>query len=395
MEIASEQEDERLAENIGSLTKRYIDELARSSRALSEHAYVLSAILESIGVAVLVFNKEGRILLANKMSAVLAGRDLTNLTREDLRNIYQFYKNESKEPLPEEHTPYMKAVRDRQTSTAEKLITGGAIEPAGIWVSTTAAPIIGETGEFLGVVIVFSNISRRKRLEKQRDALASLITHDTKNHLASWNMLLEFFQIDALNLDEGQAEILSRLRQENQEYLTLTTTLLELFRTDFLINDSCSTEIDVEAILNSAIAGSAEYATALGVHLELSIDGKIPPIRGIPSAIRQGVHNLVQNSIEASSKDTHVEIHAWASDQQVNITVRDYGAGMSPEKVQDILDQCRVAASLPKGTRSTGFGLYLTRLLVESHGGRISCESKEGFGTTFTIELPSASPLDN
>lgn len=208
-------------------------------------------------------------------------------------------------------------------------------------------------------------------------------------------MLLEFFQIDALNLDEGQAEILSRLRQENQEYLTLTTTLLELFRTDFLINDSCSTEIDVEAILNSAIAGSAEYATALGVHLELSIDGKIPPIRGIPSAIRQGVHNLVQNSIEASSKDTHVEIHAWASDQQVNITVRDYGAGMSPEKVQDILDQCRVAASLPKGTRSTGFGLYLTRLLVESHGGRISCESKEGFGTTFTIELPSASPLDN
>jgi signal transduction histidine kinase len=61
---------------------------------------------------------------------------------------------------------------------------------------------------------------------------------------------------------------------------------------------------------------------------------------------------------------------------------------MSPEKVRKIFDPARVAASAPLAVRSTGFGLYLTRLLVESHGGKISCRSEEGKGTTLTVELP-------
>jgi len=61
---------------------------------------------------------------------------------------------------------------------------------------------------------------------------------------------------------------------------------------------------------------------------------------------------------------------------------------MTEEQVASLFDRTRVASEIPTSVESTGFGLYLSRLILEAHAGTISCKSQLGKGTTFTVELP-------
>jgi signal transduction histidine kinase len=378
----------REQDNVAAITKEYINALATSSETLARHTYVLSAILDSMGAGVIVFDKDGNVILTNKRMVALAGRDLMHLTRNEVDSLYTFAKDEGETPLTPAEMPFQTAFLQKKPASVEGLTFGASLPPEGVWFSSIAAPIIGADGEFIGVVSVLQDNTHRKRLERQRDALAALIAHDTKNHLAGWDIMFALLRMEPELLDKQQLDVLSSLKTGNEAFLELCSTLLELYRANFYVLDSCRTQIDVNEILHAAVALNSSGAQAAGVALDLQVKGKLPAIQGIPAAIRQGLHNLIQNSVEASPPGTTVEISATSNKDLVTIEVRDHGKGMTAEQVAKIFDQSRVAASLPKATRSTGFGLYLTRMLIESHGGKISCTSKVRKGSTFKIELP-------
>jgi signal transduction histidine kinase len=370
------------------MTRAYVDELSRSQQALSEHAYVLSAILDSIGAGLIVFNKEHKVILANRTMIRLAGRDLTNLHRNEMVKMYSFFKDEGNTRINEEEMPYAKAVKEKTASSMEAFALGESLPAEGVWLNALAAPVFGADGEFLGVVTVLQDVTTQKRLERQRNALATLITHDLKNHLAGWDLLLEATQMDFSQLDENLLKAVAQLKEGNKQYLELTNTLLELYRSDFYVLEACRKEIDVVQTINSAVELNSSYAASAGVAIELKIADNIPTIRGIPSALRQTIHNLIQNAIDVSPRDSSVEIAASGRKERTTISVRDHGPGIPQDHVQSIFDEVHFASSLPKAAHSSGFGLYLSRLLVESHGGKIFCQSEVGSGSVFTIELP-------
>lgn len=101
------------------------------------------------------------------------------------------------------------------------------------------------------------------------------------------------------------------------------------------------------------------------------------------------LHNLLSNALRYSDREKSVVVHLKAQEGEVVLSVADQGIGISPEDLPRLFERGFRSRSIVDRTSGMGLGLYITRLLVEAHGGRIWVESEPGRGSTFHVALPS------
>jgi signal transduction histidine kinase len=376
-------------QKLEALTKRYVEGLFASQEAAVGHAHLLSTILDSVGDALIVVDKHEKILLVNREAVRLGGWNMEEMDRSEFVRRYKFYKDEGKTLLPADEEPYAVALRERRCVQIEGFVTGEHLPVQGLWIRANAAPIIDDQGEILGVVTVLQDITERRRLQTQRDSLATLITHDLKNHLVSECAFLEMLKEDfADRLVGDDLKLLSELRDSNQRYLEIASTLLELYRTDLFVVESSRADVDIGKLLEAALALNQIEASKRGVSIQLVKTDSLPTIKGISSSLRQVLHNLLQNAIHASPAGGVVELSLTSNPTHVVVKVKDCGPGISAEHLSKLFEQSQVAAKFSVNPTSTGFGLYLCRLLVQAQGGSLTCESKPGEGALFILAMP-------
>lgn len=382
-----------LRQKLEGLTKRYVEKLKEASQDSEEHARMLTAVLDSVGDALIVFDKDENVVLGNRVAMQITGWESEPVSRADIAKKYNFYKDEGKTLFPPEQQPYAVARHQKKATQVEGFVLGGKLGPEGMWIRSIASPVIDDKGDVVGVVTLFSDITERRRLQKQRDTLATLITHDVKNYLVAESAFLEMLKDDLEgSLDKEQLEFLSQLRKGNKQFLEISSTLLEIYRADLFAVESFRGKIDTLQLLESVLKLNAHSATLRGIELKVNKSDHLPALVGIASALQQVLHNLVQNAVDVSSKGDTVEVNVTGHSKSVVFEIKDQGPGMPAEQVQSLFAASKVASSFRSSVSSTGFGLYLCRLLVDAHGGEISCESKVGAGTTFRVNLPAAVP---
>jgi signal transduction histidine kinase len=123
------------------------------------------------------------------------------------------------------------------------------------------------------------------------------------------------------------------------------------------------------------------------VKLEISAE---PTVRGNKTKLQQVLVNLLKNAAHAIAEvpDGRIVVSLDCSGDRAVLRVQDNGTGMSAEVMQRMWDPFFTT----KGANGTGLGLDISRSIIESHDGRIECQSKLGEGATFTILLPTANP---
>ena len=137
---------------------------------------------------------------------------------------------------------------------------------------------------------------------------------------------------------------------------------------------------EVRTSVGSFDTGGAEITVTLPNH-PIVIDAD-------PDRIQQVLSNLLENSLKFATSDTPVEINVTEADQLVRIAVTDRGVGIEADQLKRIFDKF---VRTREGTvTGTGLGLYISRRIVEAHGGRIWAESTPGASTTFVVQLPRA-----
>lgn len=376
-------------ERLEKLTREYIEKLLKSQSKAEDHARFLAAILNSVGDGLLVFDNRLNLVLANQAAAEIARQEIELKSRDQLFEQYTFYKADGKTEYLKEEEPIRVAFKESRPVEAEGVIKGGNLPPDGIFVRVNAAPVIGEDDNLLGGVTVFHDISERVRILRQRDTLAAILAHDLKNHLAAEDTIIQILIERYSNqMKDDDLELLHVLKKSNLLYMDLSQTLLEVYRTDLCQDTAKLVDIDVSAALNAAIAMNELTASRKGIKLECHVEEDVPLVKGIVSAWRQALHNLIQNAVSASSEGQCVGVAASIDGNNVSISVSDKGRGMSAEEVSSIFDPARPLEKLPKSTVSSGFGLYLCRFLIEAQGGQIICISDPDEGTTFLVEYP-------
>ena len=123
-------------------------------------------------------------------------------------------------------------------------------------------------------------------------------------------------------------------------------------------------------------------------HVEVSVKGDAQ-VTGDEDRLRQVFTNLIDNAIKYTPKGADPQVRVTDSGDAVTVAVRDFGIGIPAGELSRIFDRFSRASNARKMRISgTGFGLYLTKQLVQLHGGTIAVESEEGEGSTFTVTLP-------
>ena len=110
-----------------------------------------------------------------------------------------------------------------------------------------------------------------------------------------------------------------------------------------------------------------------------------------PDRLGQVLDNLLGNAVKYSARGEEVTIQVAALDGEARLQVTDRGAGIPPEVLPRLFERF-YRADHTGGSSGLGLGLYIARMLVEAHGGRIWAESEVGRGSAFTIALPLHPP---
>jgi signal transduction histidine kinase len=123
--------------------------------------------------------------------------------------------------------------------------------------------------------------------------------------------------------------------------------------------------------------------------LKVEIPDDLPTVAIDRNAISEVISNLVDNAIKYSPVGGDVNITAKSDTQQVFFSVQDFGIGMPTSVVGQLFNRFYRSHRSRTTVTGTGLGLYISKAVVDSHGGTIGVTSKEGEGSTFTFSLPT------
>ncbi len=379
-----------LAHCLSERNQRFLDFLKESGDDADLRSKILARIIDTVADGLIVLDEKLTIVLANLAAAKLASWQIEDMTRDELRKRYHFFSDEGITPLPFDQEPIVIATRERRACEMTAYVISEHLPAPGRWVRVHAAPLFDDQEQLLGGVSVFTDITENLKLQRQRNCLAALITHDIKNHLAAEQMFLEDLHSSA-TMTKEDAKLTGDLKAASKRFMQIADSLLDTFRSDWFGGKETTRVVDMTDVVKKAFELSSLEAANHRVRIELDCPGGNTKISAQPDVICHVVHNLIQNAIEASPSDGAVNVRVSAGSNIVTVKVSDNGAGMTPQEVASLFTPPGAEGKVTRSTHSSGFGLYLSHLLIEGQGGQLSCQSQHGVGTSLTIKMPTYS----
>jgi PAS domain S-box-containing protein len=325
---------------------------------------------EGVGDTVVVIDEEGRYLDANPAFTALTG-----YTVEDLRAMRVGALSVDRERAVRNHETFKEAGVWRGESEWRR--KDGTVIPVEGYLTTVDLP----TGTvYLGT---WRDISERRAQEAMQRDFIAMITHELRNPLTALKGYAQLMQrrgsYDARSMAVivRQSDLLERLVDDLRDVARLEAKRLEL-------NPA---ETDLVALAEAAIAQARPLATTHTLHL----DAPETPLIGWwdGDRIAQVLQNLLSNAIKYSPEGGAIRLLIADGGDAARVSVADEGIGIVPEAIPQLFSRFyRAEGAQHRGIQGLGLGLYITRALIEAHGGRIWVESEVGKGTTFTFTLP-------
>ncbi len=248
-----------------------------------------------------------------------------------------------------------------------------------------------------GTIVVLSAQSlhgidlRRRRAESRKEYMEqyiSLVSHDLRTPLTviQGHAQLLHAMLERSGLGEKEAQSTEAIAVSARRMNAMIQDLVDSARLE-----SGQLQLDRQPVdLRSFVADLLErMARALEVdRVKLDFADVLPPVFADPNRLERILTNLLSNALKYSPPRTEVLLQAGGQDNELTISVRDCGPGMSQKEVAHVFDRFYRADAARK-QEGLGLGLYITRMLVEAHGGRLWVESELGKGSAFHFTLPT------
>jgi signal transduction histidine kinase len=226
--------------------------------------------------------------------------------------------------------------------------------------------------------------------DRLKDEFVALISHDLRTPLTSIMGYLELI-LDDDNLTEEQRGFLSVADRNADRLLRLVNDLLFVARFEAGQLDLHPTELDLAAVVRQSVEEAKPRATAGGIQLTCDA-GAVSAVQADKGRMFQLVDNLVSNAIKFTPAGGDVRVSVTPVNGVVRLEVADTGIGIEPQEQQRLFERFfRASTASEHQIPGTGLGLYITRAIVEAHGGSIAVRSDPGAGTSFSVELPARS----
>ena len=346
-------------------------------------------ILRSIAAGVITIDKDGYIVTWNKRA-----EEIVNLRASQFIGLhYAAFADLLQINLPEREET-MKMVE--MTAQTGKVFTRNQIcyrSPQGdeTYLNLSASQLISEAGEYLGVVVVFEDVTNEVQMKEEVERISKLaetgqlaanIAHELRNPLSSIKgaaQLLRKEMPQALMAEHG--EFLDMIVQEVNGLDRIATEFLEFSR----VTPPEMRPVSVPALLSRLLQFMSAYLADQDVRVVQNLDGDLPDLWLDRAQMEQVIKNIVINAVQAMPHGGTLTVSAQCQPEQdiVDIHFTDTGVGISAAKIDKIC-----TPFFTTKTKGTGLGLAIVRKIVETHGGRLVIQSTPGEGSTFTVQLP-------
>jgi PAS domain S-box-containing protein len=398
------------------LVFRDVTEERRAEEAIAEQREWFETTLESIGDAVIATDVQGRVEFMNPIAQHLTGWKLSDASKRNCKEVFRIVNEDTRRTVENPVTRVLAEGTVVGLANHTLLISADGTERP---IDDSGAPIRSRDGRMVGVVLVFRDVTDRRRAELERrdaaaererlleaeraargaaeranrvkDEFVAMVSHELRtplNAMLGWTHLMTRQGADQGVIMRGVGVIERNTRVQAQ----LISDLLDISR---IVSGKLSLDIrqvDLPTVISDAIDTVQKDADEKGVVIERRLENTVGSIAGDPARLQQMVWNLISNAIKFTAKGGRVTVSLQRSGSDAAITVSDTGVGIKPDSLPHIFDRFQQAdQSITRRFGGLGLGLSIVKHLVELHGGSIRAESPgDGQGASFTIVLPSS-----
>lgn len=227
-----------------------------------------------------------------------------------------------------------------------------------------------------------------KELDQLKSDFVSMVSHELRAPLTNINGSIELMLSDRDMDREAQRTMLKIIGEQSARLTRLVQGILNVSRMEARKLEIDPEVVDVKPLMKKAVENLSQRD--LGHRFKLP-GGSLPYVWADPDRLEEILANLVDNAVKYSPEGGIIEIEARTSDNRLIVSVSDPGMGIPPKELDKIFEKFhRVDRGDARSTYGHGLGLYISKRLIEAHGGDIWVESRVGQGSTFKFTLPLA-----
>ncbi|HVI69595.1 MAG TPA: ATP-binding protein [Magnetospirillaceae bacterium] len=345
----------------------------------------LAIILNSTAESIMAIDKNGTILLANAATSELTQLPGSSIVGQPISTIFIW-----KRDLQDFAIDYGKA----GTNTYPELEftdASGTIH----YLKAIVAQVSGrQEAEQPQTIVTIHDETKSRDLENMKVDFVSMAAHELRTPLAATRGYLELISFkEGENVAPDVKNYLSQALKSTAELGGLIDNLLGVTRIErgtlTLRPEKVDIALDIQQAIRNANFGANDK------RITITYDGPASDCYIIADqiALHEVINNLINNAIKYNNSGGNVAVSLAQKDKNYVIRFKDTGIGIPKQAIPNLFTKFyRVHGGLNSGSTGTGLGLFISKSIIERHGGTINVESEEGVGSTFTITLPVLDP---
>ncbi|MBD3208042.1 MAG: PAS domain S-box protein [Candidatus Nealsonbacteria bacterium] len=353
-----------------------LDDTEKAREQAEEERKRTEEIIASLNDGIFVFDKDRRLSLMNPQAEEFFGVDKEELAG---KKVFKFF-----------HYPELRPLANLLGRKIERLFREELKLEENFILEVSTIPLTRK-GKNMGYVVVLHDVSREKVVERMKTEFVSIAAHQLRTPLSAikWTlkMLLEG---DLGGLTDEQKEYVNKTYVSNERMIRLINDLLNVTRIEEgrYVYDRVS--VDLVEMLESLVSSYEDDVKNRGIKLVVNKpEEELPKIKADPEKIRLASQNLVENAIKYTLEGGKVTVTIRNIGNEAEVAVSDTGIGIPEEQQDRVFGKFfRGANALKEETEGSGLGLFITKNIIEAHGGSVWFESEAGKGTTFYFTIP-------
>ena len=239
------------------------------------------------------------------------------------------------------------------------------------------------------VLVLISDESEARRIEAVRRDFVANVSHELKTPIGALGLLSEAI-LGAKDQPDAVVKFASRMQNEAKRLTELVQEIIDLSRLQSSDPLQKALAVEVSDVVREAVDQAQFSSEQRGISLEIG-EVEDATVIGDREQLITAVHNLVENAVNYSPEHTKVSIVTKRNGDIAEISVTDQGIGIAEGELNRIFERFyRVDPARSRLTGGTGLGLSIVKHVALNHGGDVKVWSKEGVGSTFTLQLPIA-----
>jgi signal transduction histidine kinase/ActR/RegA family two-component response regulator len=371
----------RLVRQLAEERDRHRIERMESDRRFAE----LQAVFDWNPNGIALFDAGGVLRMASHRIEEIFGIPLRALYGQRYEEIYRRKLEQAIPKGREEMLARVQRIFADQSARSEDEIE--LERPRHRWLTRSTVPVRGISAEYLGRLVVYTDITEQRELDRQRSDFLTVAAHELRTPLTPLSMYLQSIDRRLARGQVVEGELVTKARRQVERLGRLVEDLLDVSRLESRRMRVRFEDVDLNQLVDAVVTDFRAQTRNHDMALHRASAAVL--VQGDHERLEQVLVNLLQNAMKYSPQGGPILVTVDRTEGEARVSVKDAGIGIPEEEHAKLFQRFfRAANATTRHYSGLGIGLFVSNEIVQRHGGRFEVQSEVEKGSTFTFYLP-------